>query len=89
MQRKAKSNFILNPSLGATTGLSPLLLQANQSKIVLVMGGTVLTLGALEATEVIGKSKSDVLEKMKINVAVRNQLQIEGDNFARKYALKS
>ena len=26
---------------------------------------------------------------MKINVEIRNQLQVEGDNFARKYALKS
>ena len=48
-----------------------------------------MTLGTLEATEVVGKSKSDILEKMKINVEIRNQLQLEGDNFARKYALKS
>jgi len=38
---------------------------------------------------VIGKSKSDILEQMKICVEFRNQLQLEGDNFARKYALKS
>jgi len=49
----------------------------------------VLTLGTLEATEVIGKSKNDITEKLKINVEIRNQLQLEGDNFARKYALKS
>ena len=85
-----KQRAILNASLGATTGLSPLILQSDQSKIVSGIGGTtVLTLGTLEATEVIGKSKSDILDKMKINVEVRNQLQIEGDNFARKYALKS
>jgi hypothetical protein len=46
-------------------------------------------MGTLEATEVIGKSKSDILDKMKINVEILNQLQAEGDNFARKYALKS
>ncbi|NOS56405.1 MAG: hypothetical protein HOP37_09135, partial [Cyclobacteriaceae bacterium] len=27
--------------------------------------------------------------KLNINVEIRNQLQLEGDNFARKYALKS
>ena len=59
-------------------------------KAVSAIGGTtVLTMGTLEATEVIGKSKSDILEKMKINVEIRNQLQLEADNFARKYALKS
>ena len=46
-------------------------------------------MGTLEATEVIGKSKADILEKMKVNVEIRNQLQVEGDNFARKYSLKS
>jgi len=89
--KKGKKNrSILNASLGATTGLSPLVLPTEQSKVVAGVGGTtVLTLGTLEATEVIGKSKSDILEKMKINVEIRNQLQIEGDNFARKFALKS
>ena len=62
----------------------------DQSKVVSAIGGTtVLTLGTLEATEVIGKSKNDIMDKMKINVEIRNQLQLEGDNFARKYALKS
>jgi len=46
-------------------------------------------MGTLEATEVIGKSKSDILEKLKVNVEIRNQLELEGDNLARKYALKS
>ena len=48
-----------------------------------------MTLGTLEATEVVGKSKNDILDKMKLNIEIRNQLQIEGDNLARKYALKS
>jgi hypothetical protein len=85
-----KQRAILNASLGATTGLSPLVLPTEGSKIVSGVGGTtVLTLGTLEATEVIGKSKTDILEKMKVNVEIRNQLQVEGDNFARKYSLKS
>jgi hypothetical protein len=81
---------ILNASLGATTGLSPLLLASDQSKIVSGIGGTtVLTLGTLEATEVLGKSKSAIQDKIKVNIDIRNQLQVEGDNFSRKYALKS
>jgi len=91
--KKGKKNrSILNASLGATTGLAPIALENDPSayKAVSAIGGTtVLTMGTLEATEVIGKSKSDILEKMKINVEIRNQLQLEGDNFARKYALKS
>ena len=85
-----KQRSILNASLGAATGLSPIILPTDQSKKVSAIGGTtVLTIGTLEATEVIGKSKNDILDKMKINVEIRNQLQVEGDNFARKYALKS
>lgn len=89
-KRGKKHRAIINASLGATTGLSPLVLPTDQSKVVSGIGGTtVLTLGTLEATEVIGKSKTDILEQMKICVEIRNQLQVEGDNFARKYALKS
>jgi hypothetical protein len=85
-----KQRSILNASLGAVTGLSPIILPTEQSKKVSAIGGTtVLTIGTLEATEVIGKSKNDILDKMKINVEIRNQLQLEGDNIARKYALKS
>jgi hypothetical protein len=91
--KKGKKNrAILNASLGATTGLAPVILTDDPSsyKAVSAIGGTtVLTLGTLEATEVIGKSKADIMEKLKTNVEIRNQLQVEGDNFARKYALKS
>ncbi len=89
--KKGKRNrALINASLGATTGLSPVVLETDQSKVVSAVGGTtVLTLGTLEATELLGKSKSDILEKMKVNVEIRNQLQIAGDNFARKYAFKA
>lgn len=89
--KKGKKNrAILNAGLGATTGLSPVTLPTDPSKIVSAVGGTtVLTMGTLEATEVVGKSKNDILDKLKINIEIRNQLQIEGDNLARKYALKS
>ncbi len=91
-KRGKKNRSILNASLGATTGLAPVAIPNDPGtyKAVSAIGGTtVMTLGTLEATEVIGKSKSDILEKMKINVEIRNQLQLEADNFARKYALKS
>lgn len=91
-KRGKKNRSIVNASLGATTGLAPVAIPNDPStyKAVSAIGGTtVMTLGTLEATEVIGKSKSDILEKMKINVEIRNQLQLEADNFARKYALKS
>jgi hypothetical protein len=89
-KRGKKHRAIINASLGAATGLSPVVLPTETSKVVSGIGGTtVLTLGTLEATEVIGKSKSDIIEQMKICVEIRNQLQVEGENFARKYALKS
>ena len=81
---------IVNISLGATTGLSPVVLSGDGSKYVSGVGGTaVATLGTLEATEIIGKSKQDILEKQKINIEIKNQLRVEGGNFARKYSLKS
>lgn len=89
-KRGKKNRALINASLGATTGLSPVILPTDPSKVVSAIGGTtVLTLGTLEATELLGKSKNDILEKMKINVEIRNQLQVAGDNFARKYALKT
>lgn len=89
--KKGKKNrSILNASLGAATGLSPVTLADDQARSVSVIGGTtVLTLGTLEATEVIGKSKDDILEKIRINIDILNRVQSAGDEFARKYALKS
>jgi len=90
--RKGKQNrSIINASLGAVTGLSPVVIQApKQSKIVSGVGGTtVLTLGTLEATEVIGRSKDRIMDNIKIGIDIRNKIQSAGDEFARKYALKS
>jgi len=90
--RGKRQRSVLNASLGAVTGVSPLLTTAgsNASKVIPSVGGTtVLTLGTLEATEVLGKSKAAIQDKIKLNIEIRNQLQVEGDNFARKYALKS
>ena len=90
--RKGKQNrSIINASLGAVTGLSPVVIeQADQSKIVSGVGGTtVLTLGTLEATEVIGRSKDRIMDNIRISIDIRNKIQSAGDEFARKYALKS
>lgn len=89
--RKGKKNrSILNASFGAATGISPIAFEADQAKVVSGIGGTtVLTLGTLEATEVIGRSKESILEKIKIGIEIRNKVQAQGDEFARKYALKS
>jgi hypothetical protein len=90
--RRGKQNrSIVNASLGAVTGLSPVVIdQPDQSKIVSGVGGTtVLTLGTLEATEVIGRSKESIMDKIKTSIDIRTRVQSAGDDFARKYALKS
>ena len=89
--KKGKKNrSIVNASLGAVTGFTPVIVEGDQSKVVSGIGGTtVLTLGTLEATEVIGRSKENILEKIKIGIDIRNRVQPHADEFARRYALKS
>ena len=88
-RRGKQHRSIVNASLGAVTGISPVVIDADQSKIVSGVGGTtVLTLGTLEATEVIGRSKEGIMDKIKIGIDLRNRIQSAGDEFARKYALK-
>ncbi len=89
--RKGKKNrTILTASLGGITGLSPVILQPDPSKTVSVVGGTsVFTLNSLEAGQVIGRSANEYQNKIKTNRDLRTQLQLKGNFFARKYALKS
>jgi len=85
-----KKRSVVTASLGAATGFSPLFLEPQQSQVVSGVGGTtVLTLSTLEATEVIGKSKDDIMDRIKINIDIRNKVQSAGDEFARRFALKS
>jgi hypothetical protein len=89
-----RKRSIINASLGAVTGLSPVMIDPAEnpdaSKIVPGIGGTaLLTLGTLEATEVIGRSKEDIMDKIKVGIDIRNKIQAAGDEFARKYGLKS
>lgn len=89
--KKGKKNrSIVNASLGALTGFTPIIIDnPDDAKVVAGIGGTtVLTFGTLEATEVIGRSKEAILEKIKISIDIRNKVQAAGDEFARKYALK-
>jgi hypothetical protein len=89
--KKGKKNrSIVNASLGAVTGFTPAVINDSQNaKVISGIGGTtVLTFGTLEATEVIGRSKEGILEKIKISIDIRNKMQSAGDEFARKYALK-
>lgn len=90
--KKGKKNrSIFGASLGAGSAMSSAFMTSpGDLKAVTVIGGsTTATLGTLEATEVLGKSKNDILELIKTETEIRNQLQLQGDIFARTYALKS
>lgn len=87
-----RNRSVANASLGAVTGISPAVLSSNQTsqKYVSVIGGTaVLTMGTLEATEVIGKSMKDLLDRYNYVLGKKTELQNKGDVFAREFALKS
>jgi len=86
-----KGRSITNASLGAVTGIAPVVVELPETtKKISVVGGTVvMTIGTLEATEVIGRSTKDIIERLNYIMEKRNELQTKGDTFARKYALKS
>jgi hypothetical protein len=87
-----KGRSIANASLGAVTGVSPVVLQkdpATQKAVSTIGGTTVMTVGTLEATEVIGKSMKDLLDRLNYVMEKRNEIQTKGDIFARKFSLKS
>jgi len=86
-----KGRSITNASLGAVTGIAPVVVELPETtKKISVVGGTVvMTIGTLEATEVIGRSTKDIIERLNYIIEKRNELQTKGDIFARKYALKS
>ncbi len=88
--KKGKRNrSVTNVSLGAVTGVSPAI-NNNNAKYITTVGGTAIaTLGALEATEVIGKSMKDLLDRYSYVLGKKNELQNKGDVFAREFALKS
>ncbi|MDH5380478.1 MAG: hypothetical protein OEW75_06490, partial [Cyclobacteriaceae bacterium] len=89
--KKGKKNrSIINAAIGAVTGLSPVIAQDQTQKAISVIGGTsTLTLGSLEASEVIGVSVNKINEKIKVNTELYNQYLSEGIAFARRYNSKS
>lgn len=89
-KRGKKHRSVLNASLGAVTGFSPVVFETDQAKVVSAVGGTtVVTLNTLEVTQVIGKSKDEIMDRIKINIDIRNKVQAAADEFARKYNQKS
>ncbi len=91
--RKGKKNrSVVNASLGATTGLSSVIANGNTDtqKLISAVGGTTtLTISTLEATEVIGKSMKDVIDRLNYVIEKKNEIQTRGDIFARDYSLKA
>ena len=86
---KGKRNrAIATASLGAITGLSPLFLQQTAQEVTTGIGGTTtLTLGTLEASNVIGKSPSEIMQKLSDVIKKKNELEVQGNLFAGEYAL--
>ncbi len=85
-----RNRSVANASLGAITGVSPAISNSGQQRLISAIGGTaVLTMGTLEATEVIGKSMKDLLDRYNYVLGKRSELQNKGDVFSREFALKS
>ncbi|ARK09340.1 hypothetical protein [Fibrivirga algicola] len=84
-----RNRSMANASLGAVTGISPAVNSNNQRLISAIGGTAVLTMGTLEATEVIGKSMKDLLDRYNYVLGKKTELQNKGDVFAREFALKS
>ena len=92
-----RNRSVANASLGAVTGVTPAATGASTSpnaqkngRLISAIGGTaVLTMGTLEATEVIGKSMKDLMDRYNYVLGKRSELQNKGDVFAREFGLKS
>ncbi len=87
-----RGRSVVNASLGATTGLSSILAKKDpdtQRLISTVGGTTVLTIGTLEATEVIGRSMKDLIDRLNYIIEKKNEIQTKGDIFSRDFSLKS
>ena len=91
-----RNRSVANASLGAVTGVTPAVTGSstsqhaqNNGRLISAVGGTaVLTMGTLEATEVIGKSMKDLLDRYNYVLGKRSELQNKGDVFAREFALE-
>lgn len=91
-KKTKKHRSVTTASLGAITGLSPVVLGSDQEsqRYVSGIGGTTsMTLGSLEASNVIGKDPSGVFEKLSYISQKLNDLETQGNVFAGKYALST
>jgi len=89
-KRGKKQRAITTASLGAATGLSPIILSDNtqtQQYVAGVGGTTSMTIGSLEASNVIGKDASNIYENLSYINQKLTELQTQGNLFAGKYAL--
>ena len=91
LAKKGKKNrAISTASLGALTGLSPIIFMDNPDgqKIAAGLGGTATaTIGTLEASNVIGEPPSDIMRDLSYVSQKRNDLLVYGNVFASRYAL--
>ncbi|WPP52139.1 hypothetical protein [Catalinimonas niigatensis] len=91
-RKTKKHRAVTTASLGAITGISPVALNGDQDsqKLVSGIGGTAsMTLGSLEASNVIGKDPSSVFEKLSYISQKLTELETQGNVFAGKYALSN
>ncbi len=91
-KRGKSQRSVLSASLGATTGLSPVIGKNNpdlRTQITTIGGTSIATIGTLEATEVVGKSVKDLLERFNYVMEKKNEIQTKGDAFAREFASKT
>lgn len=89
-RRSKKHRVLTTASIGAVTGLSPVVLtnDVTTQKYVAGVGGTTsMTIGSLEAGKVIGKDPSSIYEKLSYINQKLSELQTQGNLFAGKYAL--
>ena len=89
--KKGKKNrAIVTASLGAVTGLSPVMFMDNSQgqKVTAGLGGTATaTISTLEASNVIGESPSDIMKDLSYVTQKRSDLIVYGNVFATKFAL--
>lgn len=82
-----KNRAITNASLGAVTGLSPVFMEGEPQKITAGVGGTATaTLGTLEASNVVGRSATELMQQWNAIATKRNDIVVYGNVFATKYA---
>lgn len=84
-----KRRAIANASLGAITGLTPFVIEGQPQKLTVGIGGTATaTMGTLEASNVIGKPPTDIMQRWTYVTSKKNEILLHGNIFAGKYAQK-